>query len=179
MGRTVPVLTTPDGLTLRPWRDDGHDVDVVLQAAADPQIRHYSPTIALVDGPETALQWLGDRSAEDRMEWVVEDDAAVVGRTSLHLDDHDATAELGYWLLPEARGQGTATRAVRAVMAWALGEGEFGRLEIEHELENVASCRVAQRCGFALEGTKRGGILIRGGRADVHLHGLLASDLVR
>lgn len=176
--RVVPVLAAGGGVTLRPWRQDAADVASVLLAADDPQIRHYSPSISRVHAPPDAEKWLVDRHAPDRMEWAVEDvSAAIVGRVSLaQIDDDYHVAEVGYWVLPNGRRRGIATTSVSAVVAWACGEGGFGRLEIEHELENVASCRVAEACGFVLEGVKRGGIVVRGSRADVHLHGRLATD---
>ncbi len=176
--REVPILTLPDGLTLRPWRTDAADVAVVLSAAGDPTIAHYSPSIARVDGREGAETWLTNRTAASRLEWAVEGVGAnVVGRVCLcAIDDESAVAEVGYWLFASERGKGLATVTVNAVAAWAFGEGGFGRLAIEHELDNVASCRVAERCGFRFEAVKRGAIVVRGGRHDVHLHARLATD---
>ena len=176
--REVPVLTAPGGVTLRPWRNDAADVAVVLRAAAEPSIAHYSPSIANVDGDAGAKRWLADRELASRMEWAVEQTVGnVVGRVCLcAIDDESAVADVGYWLLADARGKGLATIVVNAVAAWAFDDGGFGRLAIEHELDNVASCQVAERCGFAFEALKRGAIVVRGGRHDVHVHARLATD---
>ena len=127
---------------------------------------------------QRAERWLADRKLASRMEWAVEETAGnVVGRVCLcAIDDESAVAEVGYWLFTSARGKGLATIVVNAVAAWAFDEGGFGRLAIEHELDNTASCRVAERCGFAFEAVKRGAIVVRGGRHDVHVHARLATD---
>jgi RimJ/RimL family protein N-acetyltransferase len=52
------------------------------------------------------------------------------------------------------------------------------RIELEHAVANEASCRVAERAGYRLEGTKRAGFRDDTGRRwDAHLHALVAGDL--
>jgi len=66
--------------------------------------------------------------------------------------DQAESAEVGLWTAPEARGQGIATAALVAVAVWAFdsfGEDALRRIELVHELDNVASCRVAQKSGYA------------------------------
>jgi RimJ/RimL family protein N-acetyltransferase len=69
-----------------------------------------------------------------------------------------------------ARGTGVAPAAAEAVCAWAFDVG-FHRLELQHSTRNPASCRVAEKSGFALEGTKRSSLLHDDGWHDMHLHG--------
>lgn len=86
-------------------------------------------------------------------------------------------AELGYRIAPWARGGGVATAAVRAVSGYAFGTVGLNRLGIGHSVENPASCRVAEKAGFALEGTLRQFYRCGDGMLyDEHLHGRLASD---
>ena len=58
------------------------------------------------------------------------------------------TPECGWALVPEAQGKGFATEAMQAVLAW--GEVQFGRRRFSCIIapENVASLRVAAKCGF-------------------------------
>jgi RimJ/RimL family protein N-acetyltransferase len=66
--------------------------------------------------------------------------------------DSDATGAVGYWLLPEARGRGFATRAVRLICAWAFRAIGLPELRLLTEPENLASQRVAERAGFRRQG---------------------------
>jgi RimJ/RimL family protein N-acetyltransferase len=50
------------------------------------------------------------------------------------------------------------------------------RLELGHRVNNPASCRVASRAGFAVEGLERQKLLYDGVRYDVELHARLATD---
>lgn len=65
----------------------------------------------------------------------------------------DGSVEIGYGLLPEARGKGYATEAVDAAVRWALGEPGVTRVEAETDPENRASQRVLEKCGFRPTGT--------------------------
>ena len=62
------------------------------------------------------------------------------------------SAGIGYWLLPQARGRGLATRAVRLLSDWAFADLELARLRLFTEPENERSQRVAERCGFMRQG---------------------------
>jgi RimJ/RimL family protein N-acetyltransferase len=84
---------------------------------------------------------------------------------------------VGYWLLPEARGKGLATRAVRLVATWALRDLGLARLALMTEPSNDASQCVAERSGFRREGVLRSYAEIDGRRIDYVVFSLLPSDL--
>lgn len=69
------------------------------------------------------------------------------------LDGHRAS--FGYWLAPEARGRGVATRALRLIVDWTLATTDAIRLELYTDLDNPASGRVAEKSGFVREGIRR------------------------
>jgi RimJ/RimL family protein N-acetyltransferase len=56
--------------------------------------------------------------------------------------------ELGYTFVAGAQGKGYATEAVRAVMDW--GSAHFGSRRVLAVIapDNIASCRVVEKCGF-------------------------------
>ena len=85
--------------------------------------------------------------------------------------------ELGYWLLPEGRGHGRATRAVQLVSRWALSQPGVARLELATSPENTASQRVAERSGFQREGVLRSYNLVDGSREDAVFFSLLPGEL--
>jgi [ribosomal protein S5]-alanine N-acetyltransferase len=88
-------------------------------------------------------------------------------------------AAVGYWLIPEARGLGYATRAVRLLAEWGIRDLGFARVELWATRENDASQRVAERAGFQREGVLRAYAEGRDGRRlDAIFFSLVASDLV-
>ncbi|HTT97734.1 MAG TPA: GNAT family N-acetyltransferase [Rhizomicrobium sp.] len=56
--------------------------------------------------------------------------------------------EIGWGLLPDVHGNGYATEATKAIIAW--GEKHFGKVRMVCIIdpENIPSLRVAERCGF-------------------------------
>jgi len=51
-----------------------------------------------------------------------------------------------------ARGCGYATEAVRALVAWALGQDGVARVTARCDPENTASVRVLEKTGFVRTG---------------------------
>lgn len=60
----------------------------------------------------------------------------------------DGSAELGFEILPEYRGQGLATEAALAVVAWAFRDANVGRLVAVSEVQNRASRAILIKLGF-------------------------------
>jgi RimJ/RimL family protein N-acetyltransferase len=162
-------------LTLRPWREE--DVPVLVTAYGDPAIvRWHCRTL---DAAEAA-EWIAMRSAawgrEEGGDWAVLLGENVAGRVSMRrLDLAEGRAELGYWVLPERRGTGIAASAVGLLAGWLFGVG-MHRLELVHSVQNAASCAVARRARFQLEGTLREGLLHADGWHDAHVHARLSGD---
>ena len=77
---------------------------------------------------------------------------------------------------PAARGRGVASAAVRALSAWAFSELKLERLQLSIRPDNVASRRVAEKVGYAYEGTLRSSKLIRGRRVDAAVYSLLPHE---
>ena len=174
-----PILPTGDGLLLRPWR--GRDVTAVHEAFQDPLMHQWhirrSDSEAEVAGwiEEWGKEWEGERHAQ----WAVvdADSDRLLGRVALRsIYLVDAVAKVAYWTTAAARGQGVATRATTALARWAFEEIGFHRLELLHAVANEASCRVAEKAGFALEGVKRSAAFHQDGWHDMHLHGLVRGD---
>lgn len=99
-----------------------------------------------------------------------------VGHVWVNLDG-SSRGEVGYWLLPEVRGRGFATRSVRLISRWALYDLQLARLSLLTEPENELSQRVAERSGFVREGVLRSYKEMAGRRIDCVVFSLLASDV--
>ncbi|GGQ65701.1 GNAT family N-acetyltransferase [Streptomyces flaveolus] len=174
-----PVIPTGDGLVLRPWRTE--DAPAVHAAFQDPVMHQWH--IRAADSEEEVRGWIAEWqqawARERRPQWAVADAATdrLLGRVALReVVLGDGVAEVAYWTTAAARGQGVATRATTALARWALDEVGFQRLELLHSVANEASCRVAEKTGFALEGTKRRAVLHPDGWHDMHLHARVHGD---
>ncbi|MEV0978289.1 GNAT family N-acetyltransferase [Streptomyces sp. NPDC049915] len=174
-----PTIPTGDGLVLRPWRTA--DAAAVYEAFQDPAIHQWH--IRSADSEEEVRGWIAEWqrawAGECTAQWAVADAAGdwLLGRAGLRrIELLDGAAEVAYWTHPAARGQGVAARAAAALARWALDEIGFERLELLHAVGNEASCRVAGRAAFALEGTKRRALLHPDGWHDMHLHARVRGD---
>jgi RimJ/RimL family protein N-acetyltransferase len=79
-----------------------------------------------------------------------------VGASGLMVRGWDVPAfEIGYWVRRRFVGQGYCTEAVRAIAAMAFDVLKAERIEIRCDDHNDRSWRVAERCGFTLEGIRR------------------------
>jgi RimJ/RimL family protein N-acetyltransferase len=80
----------------------------------------------------------------------------LLGGTGLHRIDWIVRRfEIGYWIRPEAAGQGHVSEAVRLLTGLAFGCLDARRVEIRMDARNLKSRAVAERCGFELEGVLR------------------------
>ena len=178
----VPTLAD-DLIALRPPAE--RDVDAITVACQDAdiprftRIRHpYTRADAVEFVKRANHQW---RTGGDAVSFAVTDLAtdALLGAVGLvRLDDKRHVVEIGYWVAPDARRRGVATRAVVLLSRWAISEAGFERIELMTRLENVGSQGVAAAAGFTREGVLRAYVdLGKGGRDDVVMFSLLRRDL--
>ena len=179
-GNPQPVFDLPSGLELRPW--DLSDADVLVAASQDPAIRQWN--ILLVESAEDAREGIermhGRWQAELGASWAIArpGGGAAVGLIGWSdIDLKGGSAEIAYWVLPAARGGGVVVEAVKRVSRWALEDLGLHRLRLCHSVANPASCRVAAKAGYSIEGTMRSALLHPDGWHDQHLHALIGSDL--
>ncbi len=174
-----PTFVLPGGRELRPWRET--DAEVLVASGLDPDIVQWnrverlSPAAARRKIADWGRRWTEEAAAI----WAISrrDDDRAVGLMGIgDFDLRGGSAEILYWLLPAGRGEGAALDATVRVSRWALEELGLHRLRITHSVGNPASCRVAQRAGFALEGTMRSALLHADGWHDEHLHARVAGD---
>jgi RimJ/RimL family protein N-acetyltransferase len=93
-----------------------------------------------------------------------------LGHVMLHtVDFKHGRAEIGYWLVPAARGRGTGKAAVSLLVEWAFEHLALHRLEITTTPDNAPARALAASLGFVEEGVMRGRNLERGRRVDVVL----------
>ncbi|MGX1477435.1 UNVERIFIED_CONTAM: RimJ/RimL family protein N-acetyltransferase [Streptomyces canus] len=165
---TQPALALPGGLELRPWRTP-------LPALTEDEARAYRADAGAVEegdggGVGGCVGGRGRRG----------------GRPDKHrhrprrLDRRRPRPGprrdrlLGAARRP--RGTGIAVEAARRLTDWALHDLGLHRLTLCHAVADDASCRVAEKAGFRLEGTMRHALLHFDGRHDQHLHARVRGD---
>ncbi len=182
----LPDLRTPH-LWLRPWDPESEaDVEAWLRGRTDPEFRRWNTPLRFTTDLDTArdqLQASAQTAAEGAAApYCIADPET--GRPLGHIGVNVInrvmnTARVGYWVLPEARGRGIATRALTLAAHWALTDLGLHRLELDHAVGHDSSCHIAERCGFPYEGTLRGAMWEAGRHdayRDMHLHARLADD---
>ncbi|MFG2292179.1 GNAT family N-acetyltransferase [Streptomyces sp. NPDC048603] len=175
-----PVLALTGGLELRPWRVE--DADALVAAAREPAIRQWN-RLVLTSQEEARMRiermrerWENEQSAI----WAIAgpDGGQAVGLIGWgDIDLSGGSAEIMYWILPAGRGRGAMAEAVKRVSQWAFDDLGLHRLRLCHAVANSASCRVAAKAGYSLEGTMRSALLHEDGWHDEHLHALVHGDI--
>lgn len=176
-----PIEIAAGRLQLRPW--EHRLAPELLVALCDPEFRRWGqpapePTLADVH------DWIDERDrtwrAGERLSFAVQDitTAALLGQVGLkHFDVWPSAAEVSYWVAPGARRTGVATAAVRTLSRWAFGALGLHALRLAHAMANTASCGVAVRCGFSVEGIARSAApLADGSWSDFEIHARFATD---
>jgi RimJ/RimL family protein N-acetyltransferase len=93
-----------------------------------------------------------------------------LGHVMLHTFHwHHRRAEVGYWLVPQARGRGIGRTAVSLLVDWAFQTLELDRIEITTTPSNEAARALAESLGFTAEGVMVARNFERGKRVDVLL----------
>jgi RimJ/RimL family protein N-acetyltransferase len=75
----------------------------------------------------------------------------MLGHFGLHSRIGPNAIEMGYWLTPDATGQGYATSAAGALTQVALEHLDVARIEIHCDAANIPSQRIPQRLDYRLD----------------------------
>jgi len=135
---------------LRPWQIT--DVAALVDAWADEEIRRWTRVPEQRDAA-AALRWIAsEHLRRDRalsLDLVVSpaalDDDTVLGEVGMvPLAGGPSRAELGWWVAPDHRRSGVATRAVGLFARWLRDALEFTDLFAEVDLRNPPSVWVAE-----------------------------------
>ncbi|MFC6982406.1 GNAT family N-acetyltransferase [Streptomyces cirratus] len=86
-------------------------------------------------------------------------DRRAIGGIGFHgAPDPEGHAEVGYDLLPSARGHGHATEALRALAGWAFEQPGLTALRAVVDVGNAPSHAVVRRAGFERDGSVDGAV---------------------
>ena len=91
--------------------------------------------------------------------------------------DYFESLEIGYIIFDETkRGKGITTEAVNLFTDYLFKSKRITRLEIRCNPENIASKRVAEKCGYKFEGISRGFKRKAGELRDIENYGITVDD---
>ena len=180
-----PLLAYPNPqltdavVVLRRWARD--DLGCVEEATQDPDIPKGT-TVPATYTPAEGLAWI-------ERQWSRHDEGTGLSQAIAQAASNEAvgaavlmarkpgTVEIGYWLIPRARGRGLGSRAVGLLARWAVTEAQLARVEALVMPDNIASQRVLEKTGFQREGHLRSYLVFERQRADALMYSFLPSDL--
>jgi RimJ/RimL family protein N-acetyltransferase len=139
---------------LRRWRMD--DLDSLVRYANNLNVwRNLRDRFPHPYTRARGEEWLTRQSQarEPLMNFVIDFAGECVGGIGFERfeDVNRLTAEIGYWVAEPFWGRGLATRALCEATDHAFEHFELERLQATVFEWNVASARVLEKCGYALE----------------------------
>ena len=151
-------------------------MDQLVRWRSQPEAQMNQPITAL--SREHLLRFIEQRTSSDPAslednEYILiiedEDNGEGVGWLTLEITARlHGLARIGYTIDREQWGQGYATAAVEAIVRWLFTETVIQRVEADCSIDNPASKRVLEKCGFRQVGIKHGYLVIHGKRVDHH-----------
>jgi RimJ/RimL family protein N-acetyltransferase len=174
---TGPLLTDRT-VTLRPWAESDADT-IVACVDGDAEIAVWLDQVPQPYTADDARAFI-DGTAVDQETYAVTDtdSGRVLGSIGLSRPA-DGVCEIGYWIRADARGQGATTRALVLLSRVVLAREGVERLQLRADVENLSSCRVAEKAGFTREGVLRSAHWNArlGRRQDWAMYSLLPADV--
>ncbi|WP_043627932.1 GNAT family N-acetyltransferase [Nonomuraea candida] len=164
-------------LILRPLAKE--DAEAIVAMCGDPVTARFFPALPHPYEHDHALAYLdraGRRWEAGGAQFAIVEDGRPCGLLWVSPPDAWNVVSVGYIVAPWARGRGVAATAARGVTDWLFDHG-LRRVELQAEVENVASLRVAYKAGFREEGRRREARRLRDGRwADYVLFARLRGE---
>lgn len=153
--RAAPLLETAR-LILRPFEES--DLDAQARALGDPEVMRYlgAGPLSREDTWRRLLCAPGLWTLLGFGYWAVvaRDDGRYLGQLGFADFKREMTPsieglpEIGWIFTPGAQGQGYATEAALAAIAWADAVLKAPEMVAIIDVDNAASIRVAEKCGF-------------------------------
>jgi [ribosomal protein S5]-alanine N-acetyltransferase len=163
---------------LRPVRES--DLDALYDAHVDVRNRGGYFPLGVKSEPafKRSFAETGFWEKEEGMLVILDAEERIVG----HIEFFRAVSywdafELSYQLYDEQfAGKGYTSEAVQLLVDWIFDNKKFHRVHLMIVPENGASRRIAEKCGFQLEGTVRGAMFTAGQNVDLLMYSLLRTD---
>ncbi len=176
-------------LLLRPYKtDDAEEFLKQMQSNKEHLADYFPNMLRASDSIENIQEYLRQKS----IAWnenkgysfgiFLKETRQFIGHISVRAIDWQLPkGEVAYFIFKDYTGEGYASETLKGFRGWCFGKKRFTRLFMKIAPSNTASIKVAERCGFCLEGTllkdyrKREKVL-----TDMHLYAYTKSfELVR
>jgi RimJ/RimL family protein N-acetyltransferase len=176
------VVAVPDVPTVSLRTRADSDLDVLYRLAADLdswEERGPSAPAPLTRSTYDARRLRADDAdaSDHAAKFVVDLDGTAVGSAALF--DFDAFArhaEASISLVPEARGQGVGTAAMRLLVEFGFVRRNLHRIHLQAIASNAGALRSYEKAGFVVEGRLREHAWVRGRYEDIVLMAILRSE---
>ncbi len=179
------IVVTDGHIRLDAPRLTASDLAAMTRSSTDPDLLAWTGLPEEWSDAESRSlieRWQEQWGQRKRWAFAIRDNASdeYLGSISFFtIDDGLASATVGYDVLPEHRGRGIATAALRLACQWAFASASLHRVEWGAIVGHEQSRHIAERVGFEFEGTMRAEYDQRGTKRDVWIAGLLDTDLDR
>jgi ribosomal-protein-alanine N-acetyltransferase len=161
------------------------DADLLRQWRSEPSVRRFQPLNELPTAQlrsDVSGQRVSDlyRGRGEKFQWIVQVEGESAGWVTLVVSNWEhGLAEVGYALSTQYQNRGVMTEALLILLADVFANTLVERVEARCAVDNVASQRVLEKCGFLREGYLRSYFKLRGRRVDNYLFALLREDYLR
>jgi diamine N-acetyltransferase len=120
-----------------------------------------------------------EKSSLEQGEFIIEKkDGSKIGYIFHFILVHPAgkLLEIGYFLVPNERGKGNGTEAVRIMVDYLFLSRDTMRVQACTDTRNLASQKALEKAGFTKEGTMRKYLFLRGELRDAYLYSILREE---
>jgi RimJ/RimL family protein N-acetyltransferase len=175
------MILTTKRLVLREFVES--DWPAVLAYQSDPLYMRYYPLTHRTeeDAREFVQMFLDQQQEQPRTKFqlaaIHQADQKLIGNCGIRMKAPDAhEADIGYEFAPAYWGQGYATEAARAIVAFGFTALGLHRIWSWCIADNVGSARVLEKVGMRLEGRLRENEWMKGRWWDTLLYGILEDE---
>ncbi|MGO1368217.1 MAG: GNAT family N-acetyltransferase [Senegalia sp. (in: firmicutes)] len=154
------IVLETERLILRPFKEE--DAGKIYSGwATDTDVTRYvtwKPHKSIEETKELIKMWMEENKDLENYHWVIEnkENKTVIGTIGIFgVDNKNENSEIGYCIRKDYWNKGITTEAAKEIINYGLTKVGFARITGRHEIENSASGKVMEKCGFKYEGTLR------------------------
>lgn len=167
-------------ITLRPVRDTDVDQLYTYHIDIDNRGEYFPRNILSQPAFRKEFEETGFWRKDDGMLVIASSKGGILGhieffKTVNYLDEY----ELSYQVYAaENHRKGIASESVNLLVRYLFESKRVNRIRLVIHPDNIASRRLAEKCGFKHEGTARGAWYNRGAHRDVEIYAILHKDVI-